>query len=419
MLCKNCWKEYEDGLTKCPYCGTDVTEIVAGGQANDEDLQENLGDTDLNLKIQNNNQTNQDDVLIKDKKKKRNIILGVIGVVVVVIGAILISKINAFNSGVKLLKEGKFDDAISIFEELKGFNGADKKVTEVKLAKADNLLENSGFDEAIAIYTELNNIDKVNKAKYLQAVASLTDPTIEGLKNGAHILMELGEYEDSKEKLKEIFYTLGNLEYNEEKYEDAVSHFNLADDYNNSDEMLKKSRGKVIDIYLAVGDYETAYTKATEQDEKNRVVFENRVAYLSNLKSNRLKKPDSFVLSKAYYYFKDGDQRIVLYSGGQNGFGSTSYGYDYCNYKSDDDEWTYVGSVDDLGEESFSYYDTEYDIEEKLVNNIIRGYVNAVIEDHVMLDKEGVMRINALFEEGKLDEISMLDVEENQKSVAV
>ncbi|MBQ7264658.1 MAG: hypothetical protein IJS61_01015 [Firmicutes bacterium] len=91
-----------------------------------------------------------------------------------------------------------------------------------------------------------------------------------------------------------------NLEYEEENYTDALSHFNLCEGYSNSAEMIVDTRGKKIDEYLSTADYENAYATALTDEEKAAVVFENRVAFLSNQAANVLKRPDSFQLSKGH-----------------------------------------------------------------------------------------------------------------------
>lgn len=392
MICKKCQKEYSDELKICPYCQNERTDHNNNSisEKTDETPEEKTIQEEISSISENVNFNESEKITETEKKKKRKHtllgIVAVIGIIVVVVATVflinLFSKYSTFNKGQKLLKEGKYDEAISTFESLKNFNGANKNVTE---------------------------------AKYQKALSSLNEPTIDKLKDGIHTLIDLGEYSESKTKLPEMYYTLANLEYNDGNYTDALSHFNLCEGYSNSAEMIVDTRGKKIDEYLSEANYEDAYTTALTDEEKFAVVFENRVAFLSNQVANVLKRPDSFQLSKAYYYSKDGEQRIVLYSGGQNGFGGTTFDYDYCHINADGD-WAYLSSVSDLGDEEYSYYDTYDEKLEKMYNNVIRGFISAVMDEHTLLTKAGVERINDLFQEGKLDEITILDVEENKKA---
>lgn len=82
-----------------------------------------------------------------------------------------------------------------------------------------------------------------------------------------------------------------------------------------------------VEDLCAQGNYEKAYAKASG-DEKNTVLAENVMAYLSEESSDNLKDPSSFVLRDAYYnvsYNEEEDriyQQAVLYVSGSNSYPS-------------------------------------------------------------------------------------------------
>jgi predicted amidophosphoribosyltransferase len=168
----------------------------------------------------------------------------------------------------------------------------------------------------------------------------------------------------------------------------------------------------VIDAYLADGDYEEAYAKALTDADKKQILVENIAAVQSAFSADNLKDPSSFSLRDAYYREDkndDGDpiKHLVLYISGANSYGASVSSYWLYTWSNDGKKWEYFCSVSDLSDEEYSKYDDEDEMLEKLLNNIGRDYIKQAMKA-TKLDKEGVKRINKLFEDDKLDRVKFI-----------
>ena len=167
--------------------------------------------------------------------------------------------------------------------------------------------------------------------------------------------------------------------------------------------------------YMAQGDYQKAYEKAKDDSEKQTVIAENAAAVQSAYSADNLKDPSSFSLRDAYFYKGTNDDnkpfyRIVLYISGANSYGASVSSYWLYTWDSDKKEWSYWCSVSDLAEEEYKSWDDYDDKLEKLMNNLGRDMIKTSMKDGTKVSKEGIKRINAMFEADTLDDIELLDV---------
>ncbi len=167
--------------------------------------------------------------------------------------------------------------------------------------------------------------------------------------------------------------------------------------------------------YMAQGNYEKAYEKAKDDDEKQAVIAENAAAVQSAFSADNLKDPSSFSLRDAYFQKeKDSDgknyYRLVMYISGANSYGASVSSYWLYTYDAEKNDWKYFCSVSDLDDEEYESWDDSDDMLEKLVNNIGRDLIKGAMKDGTKVSKDGVKRINTMFEEDTLDDIELLDV---------
>lgn len=173
----------------------------------------------------------------------------------------------------------------------------------------------------------------------------------------------------------------------------------------------KEEQQMVTDAYMSIGDYTRAHQTAPDDKSQQMVKIENLAAYYSAYSANNLKDPSSFELRDAYYNMTTNDDgnsvgRLVLYLSGANSYGAKVS--NYWLYTSSDDEWEYFCSVSDLEDEEYSKYDDEDEAFEKLVNNVGRSIISTTLKEGTKLNKDGVKRINQLFEDDKLDDVSLI-----------
>lgn len=167
--------------------------------------------------------------------------------------------------------------------------------------------------------------------------------------------------------------------------------------------------------YLEQGNYEKAYEKAKTDYDRFLVKFENIVAVQSAFTADNLKNPSSFFLRDAYYQEvqnEDGirNVQIVLYISASNSYGATISNYWLYTCDKDGKKCEYSTSVSDFSPEIISKYDDEHKRLKKLHNNSVRVIIKDMKKEGIKLSKEGVKRINSMFEADTLDDIEILDM---------
>ncbi len=166
---------------------------------------------------------------------------------------------------------------------------------------------------------------------------------------------------------------------------------------------------KSADDYMALGNYEKAYSMMKSDADKAEVVAENAAAICSNLCTDSLKDSKSFDLREAYYDPSTG--YVVLKVAANNSYGNTVLNYWLFTYSTDKSEYQLWDAYSDLKEESYSTYDSDDDRLEKLMNNIGKSMISDTISSSNKLSNSSVKRINSLFENEILDDVAPLDVE--------
>ena len=130
-----------------------------------------------------------------------------------------------------------------------------------------------------------------------------------------------------------------------------------------------------------------------------------------------MKDPSSFKLRDAYYHKttnSDGDpiERLVLYISGANSYGANVSSYWLYTWDSEDLSWEYFCSVSDLTTEEFGLYDDEDEKIQIVADNLGRSMIESAMSDGVKLDKDAINRINTQFNNGTLDAVELLNIDE-------
>lgn len=163
------------------------------------------------------------------KKKKLKKIIIVLMAVIIVIGVsgfvlakIVIMPNCEYNRANKLMRKGKYEEAITIYNDLDGYKDSDDKLIEAKYNLGIVLKNEGKYQEAITIF-EL-----------------------------------LGDYNDSKEKIDETKYFYGILLKNDKKYVEAISIFELLDGYKDSEEKIIEVKYEAAVEDVKLGKYDSA-----------------------------------------------------------------------------------------------------------------------------------------------------------------
>ena len=152
-----------------------------------------------------------------------------------------------YNQALALMQNGKYEEAIAIFEEIADYNDCQAKIEECKYNQALALMQNGKYEEAIAIFETLGNY-KDSQAKITECNALWGDKY-----NNALSLMDNGEYEEAIAIFEEIInYKDCQLKIKECKYAFAISL--------QADGLYKNA----YDLFIELGDYKDSAQKASE-----------------------------------------------------------------------------------------------------------------------------------------------------------
>lgn len=169
------------------------------------------------------------------------------------------------------------------------------------------------------------------------------------------------------------------------------------------------------DDLLAQGNYEEAYKKA-KNEEKERIYYENAIAYVSNEIIESYKDPSSFELREAW--IDKTEKRIVLKTAGKNSFGGITSSYQYITYNKDEKKYEVYCSLSDLDEEKTYSFDDTSDRIEKILKNVARRTVKEIIQkDSYKISSKIIDNINHLATQKILDTVKPLEEIENTEKI--
>ncbi len=159
------------------------------------------------------------------------------------------------------------------------------------------------------------------------------------------------------------------------------------------------------DKLMAKGEYEKAYTAVSSESDKSDVVAENAVAVCSKICADKLGS-SSFKLKDAYYDSEYG--WVVLEVESESGFENDEVKYWLFSYSKKSSEFKFLEKYSDLEKESVSYFDTQSERTQKLIDNLCKEVIKQTENAGNKLPTEGVTRINQLYKEGKLNNVKLI-----------
>lgn len=159
----------------------------------------------------------------EQERKKRNkkiaaILTPVIAVAivfVVVLNSVIIPSQN-YNAAVKLMNNGKYEEAIASFETMDGYKDSSEKIKECYAAILD-----AKYSVAISL---------MKNEQYIDAIVAFED---------------LQGHKDSKVKIKECRYAIAVALMDQKKYSEAISVFELILGYKDSEDRIQECNAAV------------------------------------------------------------------------------------------------------------------------------------------------------------------------------
>lgn len=143
----------------------------------------------------------------KKNKKLAMIITPIVAVVlvfVIVLTTVIIPN-SKYNNAVALMEAGKYEEAITTFEELDDYKDSVDKIKECKYAFAVYLMEKKSYNEASTTFDDIvdygDSKDKIKECKYNIALSFTNE---KDYMKALALFSELGDFKDSKSQYSNI-----------------------------------------------------------------------------------------------------------------------------------------------------------------------------------------------------------------------
>lgn len=190
----------------------------------------------------------------RKKIKKVSIIVSVTLVIAIALAIVMDAVIipnNKYNGAIALMNDGKYEDAISVFEVLDGYKDSATKVMECKYGQAIALMNASEYEKAVLVFEELGDFKD-----------SATQMSV------------------CKTAIKEVAYNYAISLMDTGKHEDAVIAFKELGDYKDSSALIVESSKIVASKYENDGNTERAvyWYRSVGDVEKVKELMYNYVA---------------------------------------------------------------------------------------------------------------------------------------------
>ena len=185
------------------------------------------------------------------RKKKKMIVWAIICIGIIAAGCLCYEKIikpsNRYLSAWKLYSEGRYEEAIEIYETLDGYKDSEYQIEVCKSA-----IKNREYEAAIALY---------NAGKYEEAIIAFE---------------ALDGYSDSEAQIQACRYGIAMELYNAGKYDEAYPALIALNGYKDSADKAKEIYGKYKETilknaepgdYIIFGSYEQDNNKSNGKEE--------------------------------------------------------------------------------------------------------------------------------------------------------
>ena len=205
--------------------------------------------------------------MLNGSSRSVSLLIPVLAVLLIIIGLIGFAnnayKNSVYEKGISLREEGKYDEAIAVFEKLNGYSDVDKQIIETNYrkayAEAEAEITAGNYEEAKEKFSKLEDyadskdrlaeiIEIENARDYKEAEKYLAEKQYD---KALEIFGQLRDYSDSQQRIKEVIEAK-----NQDNYNNAVK---LAQ---NGDYQGAKT------IFLKLGNYSDSSKKAEEMNAK-------------------------------------------------------------------------------------------------------------------------------------------------------
>lgn len=253
MFCSNCGNNIAD-QSVCPFCGcpanpSDSPEAYPNAP---QPIYPGAQTQPAYYGAANSQPLNYDRPPIapaSKPKKKKGVIIGVISTAVVLLagGAIavyflVLQPLFSYNKAVELKDDGRYQEAIAAFTDLKDYKDSPDQITECRYLEAKQMLADGKFDEAIAAFTALDSYkdsrDQIAQCDYERAQKLFDEGSYDEAKS---YFASLGDYKDSADRVTDCDYSAAKALMQSDP-ESAVKKLEQLGGYQDAEELVKQAK---------------------------------------------------------------------------------------------------------------------------------------------------------------------------------
>ena len=163
---------------------------------------------------------------------------------------------SQYRKGVALLEGGDYDGATAVFESISDYGDA---AIRIKQAKADQLFANGSYSEAVSVYNTLDKAYRTHEADYAQMYADaeklLSDKDYDG---AITAFKSISGYKDADTQAKESQYQKGTALLLAGDYDGATTAFKSISGYEDADTQAQESQYQEGTALLKASEYDGA-----------------------------------------------------------------------------------------------------------------------------------------------------------------
>lgn len=176
-----------------------------------------------------------------------------------------------YNTAISLMENGKYEEALNAFEELKNYTDCQVKATESRYQWAKVLTAEKQFESAIKLFEELgdynDSVQQIQAARYDKAKELWASGDLKGTLSELKIL---GDYRDAKELLKSLSIEIAEKATADKDYATALDvylHMEQTDEIKVREYMLAQTCynegcfAEATEAYEGLGQYELSLSR--------------------------------------------------------------------------------------------------------------------------------------------------------------
>ena len=251
--------DYQDYITKIESASTynDFSTLLDGFKRIQNYKDSNSYIEKCEKRIEEINEENK--IIEENNKKLRKRILICAAIVLFMAFSYYLYDINVvipakkYEEATQLLENNKYDEAITVFEELGNYSDSTSLIEKSKYKKGLELLNNGQYADAIAVFKEIEDYEdssiQINEAKYRNGKELYDSGDYD---DAINLLNEIIDYKDSQEIVYFSMYRKAILLREKQDFDGAILLFKVLGDFEDASDQLEATEKEKADNSIKV-----------------------------------------------------------------------------------------------------------------------------------------------------------------------